>query len=175
MEELDERRGRLEALYAAHAPEVLAYARRRTDHATAADVLSDVFLVTWRRLDEVPRDALPWLLGCARHALLNHQRADRRRSRLAARLNANASSASSSLQAHEHRLVQALARLEERDREVLLLTAWEGLTTRQAARVLGCSPQAFKVRAHRARKRLADALLVVDSRPTPLKMEACND
>lgn len=175
MDEDDERRGRLEALYAAHAPEVLVYARRRTDHATAADVLSDVFVVAWRRLDEVPKDALPWLLGCARHALLNHQRADRRRSRLAARLNANAPSTPFSLEAHEHRLVQALARLKERDREVLLLTAWEGLTTRQAARVLGCSPQAFKVRAHRARKRLADALLVVDSRPTPLKMEACND
>jgi RNA polymerase sigma-70 factor, ECF subfamily len=175
MDEDDERRGRLEALYAAHAPEVLVYARRRTDHATAADVLSDVFVVAWQRLDEVPKDALPWLLGCARHALLNHQRADRRRSRLAARLKANAPSTPFSLEAHEHRLVQALARLKERDREVLLLTAWEGLTTRQAARVLGCSPQAFKVRAHRARKRLADALLVVDSPPTPLKMEACND
>jgi RNA polymerase sigma-70 factor (ECF subfamily) len=175
MDDDDERRGRLESLYAAHAPEVLVYARRRTDHATAADVLSDVFLVAWQRLDEVPKDALPWLLGCARHALLNHQRADRRRSRLAARLNANAPSTPFSLDAQDHRLLQALARLKEGDREVLLLTAWEGLTTRQAARVLGCSPQTFKVRAHRARKRLADALLVVDSRPTQLKMELCND
>jgi RNA polymerase sigma-70 factor (ECF subfamily) len=170
----DERRARLEALYAAHAPEVLVYARRRADQATAADVLSDVFVVAWRRLDDVPPDALPWLLVCARRALLNYQRADRRRSRLVVRVTANTPGTPLSVEPREHRLVQALAMLKERDREVLLLTAWEGLTTRQAARVLGCSPQALKVRAHRARKRLADALLAVET-PTPLTMEACND
>jgi RNA polymerase sigma-70 factor (ECF subfamily) len=152
------------------------YARRRTDHSTAADVLSDVFVVAWQRLDDVPNDALPWLLACARRALLNHQRADRRRSNLIARLKVNATSIPFSSEVlHEHRLVQGLARLKECDREVLLLTAWEGLSTREAARVLGCSPQAFKVRAHRARKRLADALVAVDVSRTPLTMEACNE
>jgi RNA polymerase sigma-70 factor, ECF subfamily len=171
----DQRRARLEALYAAHSPEVLVYARRRADQTTAADVLSDVFVVAWRRLDEVPADALPWLLGCARRALLNYQRADRRRSNLVARLTADTPSMPFSVESREHRLVEALSVLKERDREVLLLTAWEGLTTGQAARVLGCSPQAFKVRAHRARRRLADALLAVEEHSTPLTMEACND
>ena len=54
-----ERRARLEALFEAHARTVLAYARRRTDHATAADVLSDVFVVAWQRLERIPDDALP--------------------------------------------------------------------------------------------------------------------
>ena len=59
-------------------------------------------------------------------------------------------------------LARALASLSERDREALLLTAWEGLTTDQAAAVLGCSPQAFRVRAHRARQRLMDAMRALD-------------
>jgi hypothetical protein len=41
--------------------------------------------------------------------------------------------------------------------------------------VFGCSPQAFRVRAHRARKRLASALVAVEAPLTPLTMEACND
>jgi RNA polymerase sigma-70 factor (ECF subfamily) len=45
---------------------------------------------------------------------------------------------------------------------VLLLTAWEGLTTDQAATVLGCSPQAFRVRAHRARRRLMDVMRMLE-------------
>jgi len=55
-------------------------------------------------------------------------------------------------------LASALATLGERDREVLLLTAWEGLAPGEAATVLGCSRNAFAVRLHRARRRLASAL-----------------
>jgi RNA polymerase sigma-70 factor (ECF subfamily) len=78
----DEPRSRLEALFRAHGRSVRAYARRRADPATADDVLDDVFVVAWRHLDTIPTDALPWLLACARHALSNAQRADRRRARL---------------------------------------------------------------------------------------------
>jgi len=168
----DARRARLEALFAAHAPTVLVYARRRTDHATAADVLSDVFIVAWRRLDEVPADAVPWLLACARRALLNHERAARRRSKLVERLIATTPPAAFSVELKDQELAQALARLSERDREVLLLTGWEGLTAEQAARVLGCSPQAVWVRCHRARKRLAADLGGIDRSATQLTTEA---
>ena len=82
----DDPRSRAEALFAAHARAVLGYARRRASAATADDVLSDVFMVAWRRLDDVPADARPWLLACARSALANHKRADRRRRRLIERL-----------------------------------------------------------------------------------------
>lgn len=38
------------------------------------------------------------------------------------------------------------------------LVAWDGLEVREAARVLGCSQGAFRVRLHRARRRLAKRL-----------------
>ena len=127
----DERRARLEALYVAHARTVLLYARRRTDHATAADVLSDVFVVAWQRLDEVPTDALPWLLACARRVLWHQQRAERRRFKLVEHLTANTPRTPLSVELHDDALAQAFATLSERNREVLLLTAWEGLSAKQ--------------------------------------------
>ncbi len=175
MDEDEERREHLEALYAAHARPVLRYAQRRTDQATAADVLSEVFVVAWQRLDEVPADPLPWLLACARRVLWHQQRAERRRVKLVERLTVNTPRTPLSVELRDDALAQAFATLTERDREALLLTAWEGLTADKAARVLGCSPQAFRVRAHRARKRLSAALLAADAPPTTLKMEACNE
>ena len=55
-------------------------------------------------------------------------------------------------------LLAALARLGPRDREALLLAAWEGLQGAELAAALGCSAAAAKVRLHRARRRLAAEL-----------------
>jgi RNA polymerase sigma-70 factor (ECF subfamily) len=52
----------------------------------------------------------------------------------------------------------ALNGLPEADREALMLAAWEGLSAQQAARVLGCSPTAFRIRLHRARRKLEASL-----------------
>ena len=60
------------------------------------------------------------------------------------------------------RLQAALAGLSERDRELLMLMAWEGLELRQAAEVLGVRPNTLAVRFHRARRRLSAALGVED-------------
>lgn len=80
-EDDDGRRSRLTALWDAHAVRVQAYALRHTDPDTAQDVLSETFLVAWRRLDQVPEPALPWLLVTARHLVRNtHRAAGRRRS-----------------------------------------------------------------------------------------------
>ena len=51
-------------------------------------------------------------------------------------------------------LAEALPKLSETDRDVLTLTAWEGLSHAEAAQVLGCSATAVAVRLHRARGRL---------------------
>ena len=45
--------------------------------------------------------------------------------------------------------------LAELDRELITLTAWEQLSTADAARVVGISPTSARVRLHRARRRLA--------------------
>jgi RNA polymerase sigma-70 factor (ECF subfamily) len=57
------RRARLDALFTSHAAEVFAFARRRASRSEADDVVSETFLVAWRRLDAVPDRPLPWLLG----------------------------------------------------------------------------------------------------------------
>lgn len=159
-----QRRLRLEALFCAHDAAVRAYARRRVDPASADDVASEVFAIAWRRLEDVPEDALPWLLGCARRVIAHQQRRAHRDAALVGRLEAVAAIAPSVVGdiRGDVALARALAELSDRDRELLLLIAWEDLDPAQAAKVLGCSRNALAVRLHRARRRLAAALARAD-------------
>ncbi|WP_402375116.1 sigma factor-like helix-turn-helix DNA-binding protein [Isoptericola rhizosphaerae] len=59
------------------------------------------------------------------------------------------------------------ARLSDADRATLALVAWDGLTGREAARVVGCTRAAFSVRLSRARRRLKRLLGEVDVLPEP--------
>lgn len=70
------------------------------------------------------------------------------------------------------RAVGALRRLPGRDREVLLLAAAGELGTAEAARVVGISPSAFKMRLHRARRRLHELLERPDERPREITERA---
>jgi len=156
-----ESRERFEALYRAHAGAVLAYACRRTDRATADDVVAEVFLTAWRRLADVPRDPLPWLLGIARRVLANRRRGAARAAALQDRLAALTPTQTGDDRGGaslDETLESALRALSERDREILLLVAWDGLEPARAARALGIRPGSFAVRLHRARRRLAKRL-----------------
>jgi DNA-directed RNA polymerase specialized sigma24 family protein len=51
---------RFEELYRAHAGAVRSYVARRIGPDEADDAVAEVFLVVWRRLDDVPIDPLPW-------------------------------------------------------------------------------------------------------------------
>ena len=64
-------------------------------------------------------------------------------------------------------VLAALAALPPKEREALRLCAWEGLAPADAARVAGCAAPAFRVRLHRARRRLA-AQLDVETDPDPV-------
>jgi RNA polymerase sigma-70 factor (ECF subfamily) len=144
-----------EAIYRRCYPFVLAYARRRTSPDAADDVAAQTFLVAWRRFSDVPGEPLPWLYGVARRVLADQRRSARRKRSLLDRL--------LRVRAPEQTppsegLGDALARLSEREREALMLTYWEELDGRSAAAVLGCSESAFRVRLHRARKRLETEL-----------------
>lgn len=164
-----ERRLRLERVFYAHAGAVRAYARRRVDPGAADDAVSEVFAIAWRRLDDLPEEPLVWLLGCARRVLAHQHRRTQRDTALIARLSADLSDKTA--MPADGVLASALATLSERDREVLLLTAWEGLEPREAAKVLGCSRNAFAVRLHRARRRLASALNRTEAdHPTTTRM-----
>jgi RNA polymerase sigma factor (sigma-70 family) len=143
-------------MFMEHYPHVLAYARRRSSE-DAADVVSEVFLTAWRRLDEMPADALPWLFAVARRTIANARRSTARRSTLPIADPGSVSDTASTV-IERAEVAEAFRRLSERDREVLMLVAWDGLTPARAARVLGCSVPTFHVRLHRARARLARAL-----------------
>jgi RNA polymerase sigma-70 factor (ECF subfamily) len=150
-------RARLEELYASFAPDVRAYARRRIDAAVVDDVVADVFVAAWRKIEQVPEEPLPWLLGVARNVIGNHLRSARRRLALTQRLSNEQPKLFT--EANEPGdIIRALASLPERDRESLMLIAWEGLNPREAAVVIGCSPARFRVRFHRAKKKLELAL-----------------
>jgi len=139
---------RFERIYEQHRDDVRAYVRRRAPESLVEDVVSDVFVVCLRRIDDVPRDALPWLYAVARKTLANERR---KRARVAP---VDPGVAYEPEPAGDAGLAAAFARLSEDDREVLRLVAWEGLAPRDAARVLGCSPVAARVRYHRAKTRL---------------------
>ncbi len=149
----------LEALWHEWHRHVLAYALRRADPATAEDVVAETFAIAWRRLAEIPERPLPWLLGVARRVLANHRRGERRRRALVDRLPVPAASED----APEGHVLSALASLRERDREALLLHAWEGLDHSEAGTVMGCSAATFAVRLHRARRRFERELARIDT------------
>lgn len=92
--------------------------------------------------------------------LANHHRSERRRTALGARLRSELASASHGHEPHPaHDDVAAAFRsLADSDREILALAGWEGLDAGQIAVVLGCSRNAARIRLHRARRRLAQAL-----------------
>lgn len=151
------------ALYDGNFAAVLGYALRRVEQpADAADVVSEVFLVAWRRLDEAPPgDGRPWLFGIARHVLGNHHRSSRRRRRLGARLRDTiarevAPDPATSV-AEWDRVRRVLHHLRDDDRELLMLVGWDGLTPTEAAGVLGIAAGAARMRLARARQRFRDA------------------
>jgi RNA polymerase sigma factor (sigma-70 family) len=156
-----DRQSRFEFLYHRHAGQVYAYARRRCGGDDAPEIVAETFLVAWRRLGDVPADALPWLLGVARNVIANHRRSAGRRAALQSRLEA------SRPHAHEDPIPgidaridvwRALDRLPPAQREALLLVGWERLDVPRSAAAAGCSRATFSVRLHRARRRLMKEL-----------------
>jgi RNA polymerase sigma-70 factor, ECF subfamily len=156
----------LAELFVRDGPAVFRYAFRRTaDRAEAEDVLSIVFLELWRTRERMiaPKGrALPWLLGIARNVLAR-ERADRQRHALLLQeLRRNApglddDDPTDRLEAEERmrRVRGALAILGRREREVIELCVWAGLSSEEAAVALGISPVAVRLRLSRARRRLA--------------------
>jgi RNA polymerase sigma-70 factor (ECF subfamily) len=130
-----------------------AYARRRGARDPDA-IAAEAMTIAWRRLADVPQDdPRPWLIATARNLVL----AEYRRHGTAVQALEDIEPAAppeSPILELDPELEAALARLSDTDREALLLVAWEDLTTNAAAASLGISPPAFRVRLHRARRRL---------------------
>jgi len=159
-----ESRSAVEARFAdvfAHMDFIVSYVRRRGAHDPDG-IAAEAMAIAWRRLADVPTDdPRPWLIVTARNLL----RAERRSEPVAGRqplegidLEAPAEALLSPELDLDPELARALRALAETDREALLLIAWDDLTPALAAASLGISATAFRVRLHRARRRLGDRL-----------------
>ena len=165
---------RFTALYDANHRQVYAYAVSRAGRQVADEVVTDAFVIAWRRFSELPDPALPWLLGVARNLIREQARQAGRQESIAAELRAWTSPAEfvsadpADVVTDRVGVLAALAELSEDDRELLTLVAWHGLSTREAAGVVGCSTATYFVRLHRARRRLEQAIQVDDDTPEPI-------
>jgi len=161
----EQAQARLTRLWLDHKPAVEAFVwRRRAEDVD--DVVQQVFLTAWRRLDVVPDEPRAWLLTVARNVLFNQQRAGRRRSALAVRVTSTTEVATSiDASPDDHAgLRAAWTALTDDERELLALTAWDELTTAEAAQVLGVTRTACAMRLSRARRHLRK--LYVTESPT---------
>jgi RNA polymerase sigma-70 factor (ECF subfamily) len=141
----------------AHFGAVRAYARRRGSGDPEA-VAAEVMAVAWRRLADVPTDdARPWLFATARNLLLAEWRT-RPGTEVAGKAGLREPGSGDEGVWIDPEVAGALRSLSVGDREALLLVAWEDLSPRLAARALGISEGAFRVRLHRARRRFRAAL-----------------
>ena len=163
----DPEHDRFTAMYDQYYPAVVRYAARRVGAEAARDIAADTFLTAWRRLDRVPPgQPLPWLYATARNCLANELRRRDRRERLDSRIRAEATGGQdvagpdpSEQVADRLAVLAALAALRSDDQEALRLIEWDQLDIAAAAQAMGCSAATFRVRLHRARRRLARAVV----------------
>jgi len=153
------REERFTRLVAENGDAVYRYLRRRhagADATDAEDLLADVMTVAWRKIDEIPEGMeAPWLFGVAKHRLSNARRRSSRRDRISAPIRPTTSSPAAEDEAvADLELIEALSRLGDKEREVLTLSAWEGLGPAELAVALGVSVNAAAVRLSKAKTHL---------------------
>ncbi len=152
---MESRRDRFEEVAPGLVEPLRRFLARRTDPATAEDVLAETLLVCWRRAEDLPAEPLPWAYAVARNCLRNAERAAHRQERVAARLAAQPDAPEP---AHDPALHEALGELRPDEAELLRLWAWEQLTPAEIAQVLGITANAASIRLTRAKQKLADRL-----------------
>lgn len=168
----DEQQRAFRTLYAEHYPAVLGYCLRRVHRDNAQDLASEVFTVAWRKHDSLPYEefVLPWLYAVAAKTIANHRRALRRSSSLMdkARQLAYRSEPSPEVQVvrrtEDAAVIDAVKSLRQKDREVILLSAWEGLSASQIAAHFEISVHAAEKRLSRAKQRLGAELTRADKK-----------
>ena len=132
------------------------YVVRRVQPDQVDDVIADVFLVVWRRLDDVPADeALPWCYGVAHLCVANAYRSERRRLELVDKLQRDRPTPAPD---DDPDLAEALEQLSDTDRELIRLWAWERLQPREIGAVVGMSANSVSLRLSRARRKLHELL-----------------
>ena len=155
---------RFAVMFRTHHDAVQSYCLRRLPIDAVNDAVAQVFLVAWRRIDDLPEDReLPWLYGVARNVVRNDARSTARQSRLNQRLSNSGHTEPTTpeaqivMQSEHEAVLDALGTLSDRDQEILRLKTWEEMPNADIAVALGISERAVEMRIRRSRKRLAAA------------------
>lgn len=159
---------RFSEIFERHIDAVSAYVARRVGPAASDDVVSETFLIAFRkrkRFDMTRTSALPWLMGIATNVLGQHRRAQVNHWRAlqlsASQIDAVAtddvdrSVAQIDAKGEIERLYPRIAALSSGDREVLFLHAWGDLTYEQIATALRIPVGTVRSRLSRIRVKLA--------------------
>jgi RNA polymerase sigma factor (sigma-70 family) len=128
--------------------------------------VAEVFGVVWRKLDSSVVEAeRAWVFGIARNVVRNRWRAATRRRQLLSRVGGfrqreglDLSDEIAERRTRQGKVTEALRKLREADREILMMSAWDDLSASEIAVILDISVNAVHQRLHRAKNRLADAM-----------------
>lgn len=143
---------------------LLAYFERRVrSKEDAADLLGETMLQAWRRVDAFPAGDTArqrmWMFTIAANVLANHARSNRRRSALTDRLRASLAVAPTAPGVADLNAVRdAVLRLHDAHRELVMLIHWDGFTILEAAEVLDLNPSTARGRYAAARSVLRETL-----------------
>lgn len=152
----------LRAALDATASDLLAYFERRVQvREDAADLLGEVMLQAWRRVEalpETPERRRMWLFTIAAHVLANQRRSARRRTALVERIRGHLTHEPQPDHAEALSVQAAVRDLAAAHRELIMLVHWDGLTLAQAAEILGLNPSTARSRYSAARHALRQAL-----------------
>lgn len=157
------------AIFDRYYAQIRRFAGQRLGQSMADDVAAETFLIAFDRrktYDRSRQNARPWVFGIASNLIARHQRAEARQYRALARTRGgeisegHAEQVVGRLDAEAHRgpLMEALAEIAARDRDVLLLVAWAEMSLEQAGEALGIPAGTARSRLHRARKKIRAAL-----------------
>jgi RNA polymerase sigma-70 factor (ECF subfamily) len=153
----------LRTLYERHAPWLLVRLRRRcSDPGLVEEVVQDTFVVVWRRAGDFAAtgQVAAWIWGIGIRRLIDRLRRARSLEPLPEERSDTVVSAEDQvLVGVEYGdLAGALRRLSPELRAVVQATILDGLTTKEAAQLLGVPPGTVKTRMMRARARLREEL-----------------
>lgn len=143
---------------------VLGVAQRRLGSLEdAEDLASDAFRLAWARFEAGGELSVPWLYGVVRNLVGTAYRSRSRRSDLQRQINADYTTTQLNTGPEDSAEVRdAVNRLPENYRHVVVMTYWEGLTAPEIAAILGTSPGAVRTRLTRAREQLAEHLGITE-------------
>ena len=157
---------RFAGIFDRHAYTVRKFVVARLGLSRSDDVVSETFRIAFERradFETSAGSALPWLYGIANNLVRRDHRSYSRRVAAVQRADGQRNDASDAIldiadrldaRSGARELAEALDTLNDGEREMLLLVAWEELSPTEAATILGIAPETARTRLRRARQHI---------------------